>query len=110
MLRRLKLADIMVAHTLSVGKVSFRIMQSITSIIQRTLLEKTTCKEVVHKLIECLLRAFNRQGEDKSVAFRPKEVELHWFEKEERKKRRKRNRIWDEYTQNKIDRNALWAM
>ena len=56
------------------------------------------------------MRAFNRQGEDKSIAFMPKEVELYWFEKEERKKRRKRKRIWDEYTQNKIDRNALWAM
>ena len=56
------------------------------------------------------MRAFNRQGEDKSIGFMPKEVELYWFEKEERKKRRKRKRIWDEYTQNKIDRNALWAM
>ena len=80
MVWRLDLTDAIVAHMGSNAKISHRLTQSLVFIIYRALLHKNTPQPVALKLLECLLRAFNRGGEDQSILFKPKVPSLFWFE------------------------------
>ena len=86
-IKRLDLTELVISNLLTNFNLNLRLVQSLTFIIWRVLLEKETPLDVVSRLLQCLLKAFNRRSEDWSTKHMPLTSTLFWHLEAESKLR-----------------------
>ena len=86
-IKRLDLTQLVIANLLTNPNLNLRLVQSLTFIIWRVLLQKDTPKEIATQLIKGLLKAFNRLSEDWSTKHMPFTSTLFWYLEADRKLR-----------------------